>query len=82
MNVSLTPDLERFVQEKVQGGHYRSASEVVREALRTFVREQEQNDAKMAALRTAIDKGDASGVAKGDPFTRVRKELKLPKTRR
>jgi antitoxin ParD1/3/4 len=34
MNVSLTPELEQFVQAKVQSGRYNSASEVVREALR------------------------------------------------
>jgi antitoxin ParD1/3/4 len=34
MNVSLTPDLEKFVQGKVEKGRYNSASEVVREALR------------------------------------------------
>ena len=34
MNVSLTPELETFVQTKVTSGRYTSASEVVREALR------------------------------------------------
>lgn len=34
MNVSLTPELERFVGAKVRSGRYTSASEVVREALR------------------------------------------------
>lgn len=34
MNVSLTPELDRFVAEKVASGRYTSASEVVREALR------------------------------------------------
>ena len=34
MNVSLTPELESLVQQKVQSGLYTSASEVVREALR------------------------------------------------
>ena len=34
MNVSLTPELQEFVQTKVQSGRYNSASEVVREALR------------------------------------------------
>ena len=34
MNVSLTPELEQFVHEKVKSGRYLSASEVVREALR------------------------------------------------
>ncbi len=34
MNVSLTPELEKFVSSKVEAGRYNSASEVVREALR------------------------------------------------
>ena len=32
---------------------------------------------KLTALRTAIDEGDASGIAKGNIFARVRKALKL-----
>lgn len=36
MNVSLTPELERLVREKVASGLYNNASEVVREALRTM----------------------------------------------
>jgi len=34
MNVSLTPELEKFVREKVATGLYNNSSEVVREALR------------------------------------------------
>lgn len=34
MNVSLTPELENLIHEKVRSGRYLSASEVVREALR------------------------------------------------
>ena len=34
MNVSLTPELENFVNEKVKSGLYNSASEVMRESLR------------------------------------------------
>ncbi len=34
MNVSLTPEIESWIQEKVQSGFYQSASEVVRDALR------------------------------------------------
>jgi len=32
MNVSLTPELDKFVAGKVESGRYNSASEVVREA--------------------------------------------------
>ena len=76
-NVNLTDELDRFVLDKVESGRYENASEVVRAALRTLEREEQQYAAKLAALRTAIDEGDASGVAEGDVFGRVRKTLKL-----
>jgi antitoxin ParD1/3/4 len=80
-NVNLTEELDRFVLTKVESGRYENASEVVRAALRILEREERQYEAKLAGLRTAIDEGDASGVAEGDVFTRVREALHLP-TRR
>lgn len=41
MNVSLTPELERYVSDKVDSGLYNNASEVVREGLR-LLREQDE----------------------------------------
>jgi hypothetical protein len=41
-------------------------------------REERQYEAKLAALRAAIDDSDASGVAEGNVFARVRKALTLP----
>ena len=40
MNVSITPELEQFVSDRVASGQYQSASEVVRAALRLLVREE------------------------------------------
>ncbi len=37
MNISLTPALEQFVNDKVATGLYNSVSEVVREALRLLI---------------------------------------------
>ena len=37
MNISLTPVLEQFVNDKVATGLYNSVSEVVREALRLLI---------------------------------------------
>lgn len=81
-NVNLTEELDRFVLQRVKSGRYENASEVVRAALRTLEREDQQYDAKLAALRSAIDEGDASGLAEGKVFERVRRKLKLPKSRR
>jgi antitoxin ParD1/3/4 len=80
-NVNLTNDLDRFVATKVKSGRYENASEVVRAGLRTLEREEQQYEAKLAALRAAIDAGDASGIARGGVFGRVRKAIKLPVSR-
>jgi hypothetical protein len=40
--------------------------------------EEQQDGAKLAALRDAIDEGDARGIAEGDVFARVRKTLNPP----
>ena len=77
MNVSLTPELEKFVSAKVQTGRYNSASEVVREALRLL---EEQDAARAAQLAefngelgrrlAALDRGETV-----DPAT-ARADLK------
>jgi antitoxin ParD1/3/4 len=59
MNVSLTPELDRFIQEKVASGRYASASEVVREALRLLAERDAEVSAKLAWLREQIDHGFA-----------------------
>jgi len=81
-NVNLTDQLDRFVLAKVKSGRYENASEVVRAALRTLERDEQEHHAKLRALRAAIEEGDASGVARGDVFARVRKTLKLPRSAR
>ena len=81
-NVNLTEELDRFVHKKVRSGRYENASEVVRAALRSLEREEQRHDARIAALRAAIDEGDASGIADGYVFARVRGKLKLPRNPR
>lgn len=60
MNVSLTPELENFVQKKVRGGRYNSASEVVREALRLLEEHDHARTAQMAEFRSELDRRVAS----------------------
>lgn len=76
-NVNLTDELDRFVTAKVESGRYENASDVLRAALRSLEREEREYEAKLIAIRHAINEGDASGVAEGDPFDRVRNKIKL-----
>ena len=61
MNVSLTPDLEKYVQQKVNTGRYRSSSEVVREALRLLEEKDQERAQQLAILKAEIQKGVDSG---------------------
>jgi antitoxin ParD1/3/4 len=65
MNVSLTPELEKFVSGKVQSGRYNSASEVVREALRLLEEHDSARAAQLAEFNeelgrrlAALDRGE------------------------
>jgi antitoxin ParD1/3/4 len=40
MNVSLTPELEELINQKVKSGMYNSASEVIREGLRRLFKDE------------------------------------------
>ncbi len=57
MNVSLTPELETLVNEKVKSGNYNSASEVVREALRLLKEQDELKRIRREDLRREVMKG-------------------------
>lgn len=56
VTVALGPHYEEFIQANIAGGRYNNASEVIRAALRRL----EEDEARLAALRAAIDEGDAS----------------------
>jgi antitoxin ParD1/3/4 len=57
MNVSLTPELERRIAEKVESGLYTTASEVVREGLRLLFAADETREQGLARLRADIQIG-------------------------
>jgi antitoxin ParD1/3/4 len=59
MNVSLTPELEKFVEGKVESGLYNNASEVVREGLRLL----KEHDEIRLKWREQIERGWLQGQA-------------------
>lgn len=65
MNISLTPELEQFVQKKVRSGRYLSASEVVREALRLLEERDLVQQMKLETLRQELRVG-IEQIERGD----------------
>ena len=78
MNVSLTPELEQMVAEKVESGRYTSASEVIREALRLLEEQDQLKQKRLAEVRRKIDRGlkqldDGLGIGATEARARLRR---------
>lgn len=85
MNVSLTPELEKFVQKEVKSGFYQTASEVVRAALRRLKADKEvtlpRTPQTLEELETQLlesvkrlDRGE--GIEGKELYARLRKRIK------
>lgn len=57
MNVSLTEQLQDFVEAKVKSGRYQSSSEVIRESLRLMEQRDEAHAATLADVRRKVAVG-------------------------
>jgi antitoxin ParD1/3/4 len=62
-SVSLTPDLDDAIQQRVASGAYASQSEVIRAALRALAHDEEERERKLATLDAAIERGIADADA-------------------
>lgn len=76
MNIELVPTLERLVQDKVRSGHYRSASDVVGEALRLMEERDRRNDDLRDQLLHALETQRRGDLLDGEAiFDRLEAEL-------
>lgn len=57
MNISLTPALEKFVNDKVSSGMYTSVSEVIREAIRLLISSETISQTRLNLLNKDIEMG-------------------------
>ena len=74
-SVALGPYFEEFIKTQIAQGRYNNASEVIRAGLRML----EDNDTRIAALKSAIEEGINSGEAVGfDPASHL-ESLKVSK---
>ena len=85
MNISLTPELAKFVEKEVESGLYQTASEVVRAGLRRLKEDQnrrppyapktlEELETQLLQSIDRLDRGE--GVDGQVMFRRLRKRIK------
>ncbi|HUY81097.1 MAG TPA: type II toxin-antitoxin system ParD family antitoxin [Acidobacteriaceae bacterium] len=75
-NIHLTKYLDKFVADKIENGQYANASEVIRAGLLSLRDREEEHQAKLEALRTAILNGINSGVAENDVIGELRERIR------
>jgi antitoxin ParD1/3/4 len=89
MNVSLTPELEKFVEKEVKSGLYQTASEVIRAGLRRLKEDHDERLPKSpktlaeleAHLLQSIDRLDRGEGVDGEQVSRrLRKRIKEART--
>jgi antitoxin ParD1/3/4 len=65
VNISLTPELNAFLQGRVKSGRYQTTSEVVREALRLLQHQEEEREQGLKQLKAKLQRG-AAQADRGD----------------
>jgi antitoxin ParD1/3/4 len=82
MNVELTPELTQLIEGKVKSGRYRSATEVLQEALRLLEQRDTGRASSRNEVRSQIEEGWQSArrgelVDLDEVFDRIDAELAL-----
>lgn len=70
-SITIGDHFDRFIAAQISSGRFGSASEVVRAGLRLL----EERETKLAALRSALESGERSGVAEGYSLERLLKKV-------
>ena len=58
MNISVPEGLKQWVELRVAEGRYSSTSDLIRD----LIRSRQEEEAELAELQAALDKGRASGI--------------------
>ncbi|MFT5112396.1 MAG: putative addiction module CopG family antidote [Parasphingorhabdus sp.] len=77
MNISLTRELEDYIKDQVKTGHYKSNSEVIREALRGKIHTEMENrlDQRLAVSMQQVANGETV-LADDEYFERKRQMIR------
>ena len=76
ISITVTPAMKRVLEDRVASGEFASASELMREAFRTWQRQQDEHEERVASLRARIQKSvddPRPSVAADVVFARLKK---------
>ena len=75
ISITLPPEMLVSIKDKVQAGLYGSTSEVIREAMRLWQNQQEEQEARIALIRSRIERSadNEETMPMEDAFNGIRK---------
>lgn len=80
LSITLPAEMVSAINGQVKEGRFASVSEVLREAVRTWMRQEEEHAERMASIRSRIDRSLADPrprVSLDDAFERLERKHKL-----
>jgi antitoxin ParD1/3/4 len=66
-SISVTDQQDRWIKAQIQSGHFGNESEVVRELIRERQIREQETQADIEAIRSALIEGEQSGLSKQTP---------------
>ena len=54
ISITLTPEMNRLIKQRVAAGDFASSSELIREALRVWQKREDEHQERLAAIRARI----------------------------
>jgi antitoxin ParD1/3/4 len=76
ISITVTPAMKRVLEERVASGQFASASELMREAFRTWKQQQDEHEERLASIRARIDRSmndPKPSIPAEEVFDRLRK---------
>ncbi len=56
ISITLTPAMNRMIQKRVKSGQFASSSELIREALRVWQKQEDEYQERIASIRARIQR--------------------------
>ena len=75
ISITVTPAMKRVLEDRVASGQFASASELMREAFRTWQRQQDEYEERVSSLRARVQKSmddPRPSVPADDVFARLK----------
>ena len=76
ISITVTAAMKKILEERVASGQFASASELMREAFRTWQRQQDEHEERLASIRARIQKSiddPRPSLPAGEVFDRLKK---------